>query len=101
MYDVCTDREGAFMATATAGRLNFRVPEDVERRLRSAAESTGQSLTEFVLGAAQERADEVLSTHTVVPSDYFDKLLTALDEPAKPMPALQRAARRRRQFEQR
>lgn len=88
------------MATATAGRLNFRVPEDVERRLRSAAESTSQSLTDFVLGAAQERADEVLSTHTVVPTEYFDNLLAALDEPPQPMPALQRAARRRRQFEQ-
>ena len=88
------------MATAAAGRLNFRVPPEVEQRLRSAAESSHQSLTEFVLGAAQDRADEVLVTRTVVPADYFDRLFDALDAPAEPTPTLKRASGRRRQFHQ-
>lgn len=88
------------MATATAGRLNFRVPVELENRLRSAAETTSQTLTEFVLGAAQERADEVLANRTTVPADYFDRLIMALDEPVTAMPTLRKAAKRRRQFDQ-
>lgn len=106
MYAVCTQlgesgSEAVSVTTAVAGRLNFRVPADVERQLRSAAESTSQSLTDFVLGAAQERAEEVLATRTVVPPDYFEHLLSALDEPVGAMPELKRAAKRRRQFVQR
>jgi len=88
------------MAT-TAGRLNFRIPPDAEQRLRSAAEAANQTLTDFVLGAAEARADEVLGTRTVVDSDYFDRLLAALDEPPTPIPELAKAARRDRRFTQR
>lgn len=88
------------MVTAAAGRLNFRVPPEVERRLRSAAGSTSQSLTEFVLGAAEDRAEEVLATRTVVPADYFDQLLAALDEHARRMPTLRRVAKRQLRFVQ-
>ena len=49
------------------------------------------------LTAAIERADEVIAeaTTTVVPGDYFDSLLAALDRPS-PAPGLARAARRAR-----
>ena len=85
---------------ATATRLNFRVRPDTEQRLRAAAAACEESLTDFVIAAAEERADEVLATHTLVPADYFDRLLTALDEPAEPNAALRKAARRPRQFTQ-
>jgi uncharacterized protein (DUF1778 family) len=88
------------MAT-TAGRLNFRITAEAEARLRAAAEASQQTLTEFVLGAAEERADEVLASRTVVPADYFDQLLAALDAPPEPMPVLSRAAKRQRRFVQR
>ena len=81
-------------------RLNFRVRPDTERRLRAAAAATDQSLTDFVVSAAEDRAKEVLATHTVVPADYFDQLVAALDETAKPNPALRAAARRPRRFKQ-
>ena len=88
------------MAT-TAGRLNFRITAEAEARLRAAAAASQQTLTEFVLGAAEDRADEVLASRTVVPADYFDQLLAALDAPPEPMPALARAAKRQRRFIQR
>lgn len=85
----------------TAGRLNFRISAEAEARLRAAAEAANQTLTEFVIGAAEERADELLARRTVVPADYFDQLLAALDAPPEPMPALVRAAKRSRRFVQR
>lgn len=89
------------MTYGTVGRLNFRVSESVERRLRSAAAAAHESLTDFILGAAQQRADEVLAARTVVPDGYFDRLLAALDDPPKPSPALAEVARRPRRFVQR
>jgi uncharacterized protein (DUF1778 family) len=88
------------VVATTAGRLNFRVTAELERRLRAAAEAAHLTLTEFVLGSAQARADELLGARTLVSSDYFDDLVTALDEPPVPMPVLAEAARRTRRFVQ-
>lgn len=84
----------------TAARLNFRVRPDTEHRLRAAAAATDQSLTDFVISAAEARADEVLASHTLVPADYFDQLLAALDEPVTPNEALRTLARRPRRVKQ-
>jgi uncharacterized protein (DUF1778 family) len=84
----------------TGPRLNFRVSPDTERRLRLAAVASSQSLTDFVISAAEERADEVLATHTVVPTDYFDELITALDMPIDTNAALRVAGSRPRRFRQ-
>jgi uncharacterized protein (DUF1778 family) len=84
--------------TAIATRLNFRVRPETERRLRTAAAASNQSLTDFVISAAEVRADEVLASHTLVPAEYYEALLAALDEPLQPNEALISAARQRRRF---
>lgn len=89
------------MAATASARLNFRVPVETERRLRAAAEAAHETLTEFVLGPAQARAEEMLSAKTVVSVEYFDRLLSALDEPPEQMPVLAEAARKARRFVQR
>jgi uncharacterized protein (DUF1778 family) len=88
----------AFMTTAA--RLNFRVRPDTEHRLRAAAAATDQSLTDFVISAAEARADEVLASHTLVPADYFDQLIAALDAPVTLNEALRTVARRPRRVKQ-
>jgi uncharacterized protein (DUF1778 family) len=80
--------------SAVAERLGFRVSRGVKERLEDAARSLGVPLTEFVLGAAQDRADEVLAAKTVVPPDYFSRLIDALDAPAMENEPLRRAASR-------
>lgn len=80
--------------TAAAERLGFRVARSVKERLEDAARSLGMPLTEFVLGAAQDRADEILEAKTVVPPDYFARLIDALNAPAEGNEALRRAAMR-------
>jgi len=88
------------MTTAFSARLNFRVRPETEARLRAAAAVSNQSLTDFVISAAEERADEVLATHTLVPAEYFAKLLEALDQPVERNAALTDLAARPRVFRQ-
>jgi len=80
--------------TAAAERLGFRVTVKVKHHLEEAARMLGVSLTEFVLSAAQDRADEVLEATTVVPREYFARLIDALSAPSVANEPLQRAAER-------
>jgi uncharacterized protein (DUF1778 family) len=74
-------------------RLNFRVRPDDAERMRYAAEVEKVSLTDFVVDAARTRAEEVLSRVTVVPPDFFDQLMAALDQPPQPNAAMRKIAR--------
>lgn len=66
-------------------------PPATRRRLRAAAAASHQSVSEFVLAAAEARADEVLGTRTVVQADFFDRMMAEADEPAEPLPWLSAA----------
>ena len=50
----------------------------------------------FVVDAAYERAEQVIDEHrsTLVPSDYFDRLLAALDEAPHVIPELVAASQK-------
>ena len=81
-------------------RLEFRVRPETKERIEDAAKVAGLPVSDFVRAAAEERADQVLRDHglvTLVPADFFDSLLAALDAPANPNSALMKTARRRRQ----
>jgi uncharacterized protein (DUF1778 family) len=84
--------------TATA-RIEVRVSPEVKARIEYAASLDDTSVSNFVLAAAKERADEVVRqhhSHTVVPAEFFDGLIAALDEPAEVNDALVQAIRRSR-----
>jgi hypothetical protein len=51
-------------------------------------EASDQTLTEFLISAGEQRADEVLAARTVVPADFYDKLIAALDEGPQADPAV-------------
>jgi uncharacterized protein (DUF1778 family) len=57
-----------------------------------------QSLSTFVLDAAGDRAEEVISATgaTVVPRKFFDELWAALEQAPRPNPALVRRASMKR-----
>ena len=78
---------------ARTERIQLRAEPELERRIRYAAKLAGQSLTDFMLDAASERAEEVIASAqvTVVPEDFFDALWEALDEPPHPNARLARA----------
>lgn len=82
-------------------RLEARVSPEQRARLERAASLAGTSVSAFVIDAAVDRADEVLAAQmsTSVPADYFDQLVSALDQPdraATLAKAAKRVARRPR-----
>ncbi len=84
---------------AQSARLEFRVRPETKERIEDAAKLAGLAVSDFVRTAAEDRADQVLRDHglvTLVPADFFDSLLAALDAPVGPNAALIKAARRRR-----
>lgn len=83
---------------ATA-RLEVRVRPDSKARIEYAAELEHVPVSDFVRGAAEARAEQVLrehESHTRVPAAFFDDLWAALDAPMAPSPALAAAAKRAR-----
>ena len=78
-------------------RMEARVSPDERERIERAASTAGLSVSAFMVGAAVERADEVIAaaTTTVTPADFFDDLLAALDDP-EPAPQLTKAVKRSR-----
>lgn len=81
---------------AKTDRIEARVAPEQGRRIRYAAELAGASVSSFMVEAAAEKAERVLVEHreAVVPVDYFDRLIAALDEPPATQAALERGAAR-------
>jgi len=75
----------------------MRISERQERVLRAAAELSGETLTGFVLGAATERAEEILerAQRIELGAEAFRRFVASLDESAEEMPVLRRYARKR------
>ncbi len=82
------------MATKT-DRIETRVSVHERNLIDRAAALEGRSVSSFVVAAAVDRADAVITAHdtTSVPATYFDRLLAALDTPDN-APTLRRAAQR-------
>lgn len=84
----------------TTTRLEMRVPSERAELIRQAAAARGESVTGFVLDAATRAAEAELAIarETLVPVDFFDELLAALDgDPESPI-ELEELARQPRAF---
>lgn len=73
-------------------KLDLRLTSRAKRALRSAAEASHKSLSEFVLESALARADAVLADRQVFRLDakQWAAFMAALDAPPKPRPRLAR-----------
>lgn len=73
--------------------LNLRVSERQRTDYERAAALAGTSVSALVTAAADAQAQDVLRSNLTmdVPSDVFDELLAALDQPAALAPALEKA----------
>lgn len=71
-------------------RIDVRVTETQDALIREAAAVTGETVTGFLLGAAQQRAHELLDErrHLVMSTQAFDAFAAALDAPAERVPEL-------------
>lgn len=75
-------------------RLEARVSPEQRARLEWAARLSGTSVSAFVVDAAVERAEELMTAQmsTSVPADYFDRLVNSLDH-ADRAPTLAKVAK--------
>jgi uncharacterized protein (DUF1778 family) len=63
--------------------MEARISADERALIERAAALTGMSVSAFLVTSAVARADDVITaaTTTLVPADYFDDLVPALDKP--------------------
>ncbi len=76
--------------------INMRTDAERKRRLQLAADLVHESLTSFVLSAADEKAERVItdSRSTALPAEFFDAFFDSLAP--EPTPAFVEAAARYR-----
>jgi uncharacterized protein (DUF1778 family) len=81
-----------------SNRLETRLSPEQRATLERAASLAGTSVSAFVVDAAVERAEELMAAQmsTTVPADYFDRLISVLDQGDRAS-RLAKAARRARQ----
>ena len=78
------------MAAVKDARLNLRLNNDDGELIRRAADTLGQSVTEFLTTSAVDRAHEVLADQKqfVLDEDTWEKFVSVLDQPERPDPRL-------------
>lgn len=84
------------MAVDQISRLEARLPASVYALLKRAAELKGRSITDFVVGAAQDAAQRVIEEDGIIRLSAEDqaRFAQALLNPPTPNAALKRAMRR-------
>jgi uncharacterized protein (DUF1778 family) len=84
------------MAVDQISRLEARLPASVYALLKRAAELKGRSITDFVVGAAQDAAQRVIEEDGIIRLSAEDqaRFAQALLNPPAPNAALKRAMRR-------
>lgn len=83
-----------------AERLEARLSRKQKELIQHAADLLGRSLTDFILSASQEAANRVIREHEVITltAQESENFINALMNPSAPNLALQKAAKRHRDF---
>ena len=73
-------------------RIDMRVTQSQRELLAEASRATQTTVTDFVLNAATDAAEQVLADRTEfwLPEDQWSLFVRALDAPARPLPRLRR-----------
>lgn len=71
-------------------RLEVRITPEQDALIRQAADLQDTTVTAFVLDAVTTRAKRMVKQHRdlVLSNDAFDRFISELDKPAKPVPEL-------------
>jgi uncharacterized protein (DUF1778 family) len=78
--------------TNRSEKLDLRLTAAAKQTLRLAAETSRESVSDFVLRSALARADEILADRRVIKlnDEQWRAFVAALDAPPKPRPRLKR-----------
>ena len=77
-------------SAARSRRIDVRVSDEQDAIIREAAAAAGQTVSAFLLSAAEERARVVLDErrHLVMSDRAFAAFAASLDGPGEPVPAM-------------
>ena len=87
-------------ASAATARLEARISTDLHSMLKRAAERQGRPMTDFVIAAVQEAAQQAIAQAEIIRLSLADQecFAQALLSPPAPSPALERAFAHRRKL---
>ncbi len=87
-------------ASAVTARLEARISTDLHSMLKRAAELQGRTMTDFVIAAVQEAAQQAIAQAEIIRLSLADQecFAQALLSPPPPSPALERAFAHRRKL---
>ena len=87
-------------AALSTARLEARISTDLHAMLKRAAELQGRTMTDFVVAAVQDAAQEAINQAEIIRLTLADQacFAQALLTPPSPSPALERAFARRRKL---
>ena len=89
------------MSALKKQRIDLRLTDDDKNMIEAAAALTNQSVTQFMLNSASERAAEVIEQHRrlVLDDASWSRVMDALSNPPEPNEKLKRAAKRLQDME--
>ncbi|ECL8859717.1 DUF1778 domain-containing protein [Salmonella enterica] len=89
------------MSALKKQRIDLRLNEDDKHMIEEAAALTNQSISQFMVSTASERAAEVIDQHRrlLLNEESWNLVMEAITNPPAPNDRLKRAAKRLRELE--
>ncbi|MBH5326237.1 DUF1778 domain-containing protein [Salmonella enterica] len=89
------------MSALKKQRIDLRLNEDDKHMIEEAAAMTNQSISQFMVSTASERAAEVIDQHRrlLLNAESWNLVMDAITNPPAPNDRLKRAANRLRELE--
>ncbi|EBS4817012.1 DUF1778 domain-containing protein [Salmonella enterica] len=89
------------MSALKKQRIDLRLNEDDKHMIEEAAAMTNQSISQFMVSTASERAAEVIDQHRrlLLNEESWNLVMDAITNPPAPNNRLKRAANRLRELE--
>lgn len=89
------------MSALKKQRIDLRLNEDDKHMIEEAAAMTNQSISQFMVNTASERAAEVIDQHRrlLLNEESWNLVMDAIINPPAPNDRLKRAANRLRELE--
>lgn len=89
------------MSALKKQRIDLRLSDEDKNMIEEAAAMSNQTITQFMVASASERAAEVIEQHRrlVLNEESWNQVMDAISNPPAPNERLKRAARRLQDME--
>lgn len=89
------------MSAVKKQRIDLRLTDEDKSMIEEAAAMSNQTITQFMVNSASERAAEVIEQHRrlILNEGSWDRIMEVLDNPPEPNDRLKRAAKRLQNME--